>query len=250
MLSSLGFSFLPSHEIYSKNVNLSLVIRQSKAHNRFLHTLMLRGGDERGGKFCACSRFMDKNGRKIETFLSIQYIAQNAKWEMKRKNSFSLSPEERLQCLPVTLNLFFALLLTLLCHLPDYKALFIVISQLQNWWKFLEIQSCIDHRRSSSNNMSNLLGWRWHVFGALNKFIVHHFFRSLMSSISMASCKSFHRNLSFWLWLLLFISISIFIPANPSSHPLFNWQKIMHPSSLHFNGTFQFRNFPLVVVFL
>jgi hypothetical protein len=46
-----------------------------------LHTLF-SCEREKEGKFCACSRFMDKNcGRrkKSKHFLSIHYIAQNAK---------------------------------------------------------------------------------------------------------------------------------------------------------------------------
>lgn len=134
---------------FSWNIFEKCKLESDKAkHNRSLHTLFASEKERKLNSVHVLVLWIKKSGgKKSKHFLSIHYIAQNAKWEMKRKNSFLVISRKRLQCLPVTLNLYFA-------AFPDYKALFIVIS----WkWKFdfcrssmMEADSAVfgDHQRS------------------------------------------------------------------------------------------------------
>lgn len=130
---------------------------------------------------------------KIETLLSLQYIAQNAKWEMKRKNSFLvIAPQKRLQCLPVTLNLFSS-------ALPHYKALLRCV--IECWAiageiqfdrlarRGLKMRTGVANRPPSDSNRevsSDILPCPIsHVCAALNKFIVHRSFPIAYANVSM-----------------------------------------------------------------
>lgn len=198
---------------------------------------------------------------KIETFLSIQYIAQNAKWEMKRKNSFLLIFESDFNvCQPVTLNLYFSLL-------PDYKALFIVISWklmrnignenifnrlgLRSFRKYETTKWEASHqprndsviviswniqRRSAMSNLAFSFLQHPYVCGSLNKFIVHHVFRSVWQTFQWL-----HANQFMEISLLLFISIEFFAQKSPH----WNDKRLcIHQVYV----SMELFNFPLVVV--
>jgi hypothetical protein len=96
------------YEIYLKNVNLN-VIRRSSQYRFCIHFSVATEG-----KFCACSRFMDKKNwkkKKIETFLIYPLHCTKCKMRNEKEKLFSrYLPQKklRLQCLPVTLNLYFS----------------------------------------------------------------------------------------------------------------------------------------------
>ena len=125
-------------------------------------------------------------------------------------------------CLPVTLNLYFSMRLcasfqslkhfSLLSVEIDgkFSATFRVIPR---WW------STTSHAKFTCAPLISSL------------FIL--LLRSLKAAVSMA-------NRFVEILLLLFFNIFPFFCSQISRSSPLKWQKIMHPSGLHFNGTFQF----------
>lgn len=167
--------------------------------------------------------------RKIETFLISPLHCTKCKMRNEKEKLFSplLSSQERLECLPVTLNLYFSR------FFPDYKALFIAY-RVACW--FLP-------RMRKWSWLSRLMSWARMtcpitLFGMCAVLLISPLFIVPFRSSTRA-------NHFMEISLLLFISISIFFCTQISP---FKRQKIIHPSGLRFNGTFQLFNFPLVVV--